>query len=49
MDSVATTFRQAKGSVVVMEKIHVVAAFVSNAEAKISGAWHKRLYNLSER
>ena len=48
MDSVATTFRQAKASVVVMEKIHVVAAFVSNAEAKISGAWHKRLYNLSD-
>ncbi|KAF5408659.1 MAG: hypothetical protein Udaeo2_11470 [Candidatus Udaeobacter sp.] len=28
-----------------MEKMHVVAAFVSNAEAKISGAWHKCLYN----
>ena len=32
-------------SVAVMKKMHVVAVFVPNAEAKISGAWHQRLYN----
>ena len=36
-----------KLAVAVMEKMHVAAAFVSSAEAKISGAWHKRLYNFS--
>ena len=35
----------AETSVAVMKKMHVVAAFVPNAEAKISGAWHQRLYN----
>src|SRR4026208_2265249 len=32
--------------VAITKGMHVVAAFVSNAEAKISGAWHKRLYHL---
>src|SRR5438309_11070721 len=33
----------AETSVAVMKKMHVVAAFVPNGEAKISGAWHQRL------
>src|SRR5690242_4453326 len=33
--------------IAILKKMHVVVAFVSNAETKISGAWHKRLYNLT--
>src|SRR6059058_2656511 len=33
--------------VAIAERMHVVAAFVPNAETKISGAWHKRLHNFS--
>ncbi len=33
--------------VAITKGMHVVAALVLNAEAKISGAWHKRLYNFN--
>src|ERR1022692_4526878 len=38
-----------KFAVAIMERMHVVAALVSSAEAKITGAWHKRLYNCARR